>query len=295
MSLPRMREVGTAFEMSLLNAARANGASAESAQNAQAKKRAVIAASAVALAAGTLGTSAATSPAASLATSLATPANAPMGTAALLSPTSIKLAMWLALSGGVVGVASILLVLAWPKHEESAARLSADRVSQTAQPPSSAVLEKTGLENTGTVRASPAVSHGIAAGIPSGNAATMLPSITLTSVATPPRAAAPSAQRAAAAPADDGDEISMVVRAKREIAQKHPADASATLDRHDALFPHGALSEEVEALRVEALSEESDAAGAHAAAARYLSRHPNGAYARRVQAVVDAMPLDPMQ
>jgi len=82
-------------------------------------------------------------------------------------------------------------------------------------------------------------------------------------------------------------EIDLVVSAKRSLAAGAPHEALRSLDLHTARYPQGALAEEAEELRVEALVADNNPEGARAVGKAYLARHPHGAYARRITSLIE--------
>jgi outer membrane protein assembly factor BamD (BamD/ComL family) len=64
--------------------------------------------------------------------------------------------------------------------------------------------------------------------------------------------------------------------------------ALATVDAYDARFPGGALAQESEELRIEALFRTAKRQQAEKLAARFLSAHPTSPYARVIRGLVAA-------
>jgi len=84
------------------------------------------------------------------------------------------------------------------------------------------------------------------------------------------------------------DEVAMIDSGRRALAK---GDAQTTLDAvdaYDARFPGGALTQESEELRIEALLRASKRPQAEKLAARFLSAHPSSPYARVIRGLVAA-------
>jgi hypothetical protein len=79
-------------------------------------------------------------------------------------------------------------------------------------------------------------------------------------------------------------ERSLVDRARTALGRGQSADALAALDTHAARYPHGRLSEEREALAVDALARSGRMDLALARAARFRTSYPNSVF----RGVVDA-------
>jgi len=83
-----------------------------------------------------------------------------------------------------------------------------------------------------------------------------------------------------------GEQVSALDHARRALADADPAGAIRMLDDYEARFPHGALVEEAEVLRVESLLAAKDHAGAARAGSRFLAVHPSSPHATRVRALL---------
>jgi len=70
------------------------------------------------------------------------------------------------------------------------------------------------------------------------------------------------------------------------MAAANPGGALATLDRYDARFPAGSLSEEAAVLRVQALLAARRAGEARSVTEDFARRHPASAYVPRMRALV---------
>jgi hypothetical protein len=106
--------------------------------------------------------------------------------------------------------------------------------------------------------------------------------------AVPTTATSEAAPAPAVAPAEP-DELTLLRRAKTEIARRDGRAALAALDRHARAYPTTAFGEEAAALRVEALSSAGDDAAARAAAATFLARHPESPYGQRVRSAIERL------
>jgi hypothetical protein len=103
--------------------------------------------------------------------------------------------------------------------------------------------------------------------------------------ATTPAAAPPSDDDA-----DDGKlerERALVSAAQRALAEKRPARALDVLDDHAGTFPHGAMAEDRDALRVVALCLAGRTADADASRTKFFRRWPKSLHASRVRKACD--------
>ena len=115
-----------------------------------------------------------------------------------------------------------------------------------------------------------------------------------TTAAPPPREPARHVRRrassVAAAPRSPeptlAAEVQALEQAQRALAARDPAAAQRALDRYDADFPAGKLAAEGVVLRVRALLLAGERARALALARAFAARHPDGAYARQLDALV---------
>jgi hypothetical protein len=87
-----------------------------------------------------------------------------------------------------------------------------------------------------------------------------------------------------------GEQVSAIDRARRALGDGNAAGALRELDDYESRFPRGALGEEAEALRVEALLAEGDRAAAARVGARFLAAHPASPHAARVRALLAQAP-----
>jgi hypothetical protein len=106
-----------------------------------------------------------------------------------------------------------------------------------------------------------------------------------------PRAVDPAVERA-----KDSlpKELSLLDRARRELAGENPTLSLRLLDEYERSFPSGRLGTEATVLRIEALARAGDRAGVAAAGKAFLATHPNGPYATRVRSLMgEARPASP--
>jgi TolA-binding protein len=96
----------------------------------------------------------------------------------------------------------------------------------------------------------------------------------------------PRTRTAPRAPSGLGEQVSALDSARRELAAGDAPSAVRQLDDYEARFPNGALVEEAEVLRVQALLAEGDRAGASRAGDRFLSAHPDSPHAARIRALL---------
>jgi hypothetical protein len=87
-----------------------------------------------------------------------------------------------------------------------------------------------------------------------------------------------------------GDEVTALDRARRAMTDGDAAGALRRLDDYEARFAHGALFEEAEVLRIEALLAEGDRGTASRVANRFLAAHPSSPHAARVRALLEQVP-----
>jgi hypothetical protein len=122
----------------------------------------------------------------------------------------------------------------------------------------------------------------------------VIASATSEPIAASPAPVAPSAPSAPSAKAPRpsssalGEQVLEVDRARRSLAGGDPADALRRIDAYEARFARGALRDEAEVLRVEALLGAGDRAAATRAADRFLAAHPDSPHAARVRALIGA-------
>lgn len=82
-----------------------------------------------------------------------------------------------------------------------------------------------------------------------------------------------------------GDELSMLLRARR-AANAAPGEALRWLERHARDYPHSAFSEEREALTIEAMIAQGQTRAAATRARVFLASYPGSAYRRRIEALL---------
>lgn len=248
-SPPRLLESGTDFEARLLGAAKRERSSPS------AMKRAVAAASSVAL-----GTCAGVAAKSGLLTATKSPA-------------------WLAAIGASVGIAGIgVAVLASSSAGPSTLERSSSAEPTSTQPSAPQPI----APGTG-------VAPVVALVVPTAEAPADAPRVA-PRVAPSVAMAAKPRQRAAAlssAPAPRvEDELTLLRRAKGRIAESDPDGALEMLDAHAKSYPRSAFGEEAAALHVEALVARGDGVRAQRAAEAFLERHPDSPYAQRVRSAL---------
>jgi hypothetical protein len=104
-----------------------------------------------------------------------------------------------------------------------------------------------------------------------------------------PARGTPSPHRDRATRAADpalGEQVAALDRARRALGDGDAVGALRDLDDYQSRFPRGALAEEAEVLRVEALLAEGDRASAARAGARFLAAHPESPHAARVRSLL---------
>jgi len=83
-------------------------------------------------------------------------------------------------------------------------------------------------------------------------------------------------------------ELAKVDGARDALLRGEPAAALRMLEQYNAEFPGGALRTEAQVLRIEALAARGDRAQVARLGGAFLAQQPNGAYARRVRALMGA-------
>lgn len=81
-------------------------------------------------------------------------------------------------------------------------------------------------------------------------------------------------------------EVGLLARARAALRQSDARGALAAIAEHDARYPSGQFSEELDVLRVEALAGSGRAAEARARAAQFGRQWPGSTYAERVRRAV---------
>lgn len=104
----------------------------------------------------------------------------------------------------------------------------------------------------------------------------------------PPARAIPSARAPAAGPSELSEQVSSLDRARSALAGGNPAEAQRLVEDHEKKFRGGALGQEAEVLRIQALVSQGDREGAKRAAARFLAAYATSPHASRVRAIVGA-------
>jgi hypothetical protein len=131
------------------------------------------------------------------------------------------------------------------------------------------------------------------------------PSLTARSTAAPPALPVPSAVVNAAPelapsagvrpslPAVGGDlreEIALLDRARSALRSGNGGAALVELAQYTRRFPRGEFSQEVTALRIEALSQSGQAGAARALGKKFLAAHPESPHAERIERLLGTAP-----
>jgi hypothetical protein len=99
-------------------------------------------------------------------------------------------------------------------------------------------------------------------------------------------AAEPKPARTAPAPvASPAEEIALVERAQKSLRHGSASEALALADRHDKEHPNGAVTQESEAIAIEALYRLGRRVEADARRARFRARFPGSPHLRRIDAL----------
>ena len=103
----------------------------------------------------------------------------------------------------------------------------------------------------------------------------------------PPRPAATNALRASDSPSPSasglGAQVTLLDSARRALEANDPTQALRALDTYNATYPSGALSQEAEALRIEALVKAGRLSAAKALASQFIAANPNSPLVRRIR------------
>jgi hypothetical protein len=104
----------------------------------------------------------------------------------------------------------------------------------------------------------------------------------------PVETAEPPPRRPTASPVLDtlSEELALLDRARRALAQRDYAGTLAALDDHARRFPKRHLASEATVLRIETLVKSGDVAQATRLGKAFLARQPNGPYAKRVSSLI---------
>jgi hypothetical protein len=184
---------------------------------------------------------------------------------------STLLLKWIAI--GLVGVAAAGGIFAWyasrsanPVASQTPEKNSSIRVAPIARPMS---IPDAPVVPTATP---------IASAIPSpvtANAALPLPASPSPTIKSPQTASSTLA-----------DELARIDRAHRSLAAGNAAAALENVDAYDSLYPNGSLSQESNAIRIEALIAHGDHKAAERAASNFLAAHPTSPYAKRIRELI---------
>jgi TolA-binding protein len=200
--------------------------------------------------------------AAATATKLGAAAGGSVAPKAIASAGGAVIAKWLAV--GAVGLAVTGATVGYVRH---AAQVRRD--------------EATAARAAAPVSAAPKSAPQVATPAPASDG---LPMVVPTAPAAPHTRARATTPREH--PSALGEQVSALDSAHRALASGDAAGAIRQLDDYEARFPEGALFEEAEVLRVEALVGAGDHAAAERAGQRFLAAHPNSPHAARVRALI---------
>jgi outer membrane protein assembly factor BamD (BamD/ComL family) len=81
-------------------------------------------------------------------------------------------------------------------------------------------------------------------------------------------------------------ELALLDRAQGLLASGRATAALGVLEEYDRTFPHGALAQEAEVLRIDALARAGQRSSAESRGRTFLSRHPESPQAARVRAAL---------
>jgi outer membrane protein assembly factor BamD (BamD/ComL family) len=82
------------------------------------------------------------------------------------------------------------------------------------------------------------------------------------------------------------EEVTRIDRARLALSSGSAARALGELDDYDAKFPAGMMKPEATAVRIEAMVQNGNLAGAKVLGRRFLSAHPSGGLSVRVHKVI---------
>lgn len=87
-----------------------------------------------------------------------------------------------------------------------------------------------------------------------------------------------------------GQEIAKLDRARAALTEGDPLRTQQLVNDYEARFPEGSFLEEAEVLRIEALLQQGDRAGATRVGTRFLGSHPTSPHAARVRTLLGSPP-----
>ena len=192
--------------------------------------------------------------------------------------TGAKASTWLSLKLAVAGAGALVIaggaatMLHWHKGSTEPRGWSGATSATTAMNP-----------------APPAVVPPIPSAATGAELAMAPASASPTATAELPSRGAASATARSMAPGESvlARELRSLDDARSALSRGDAAAALSALDRHDRAFPAGALREEADVLRVDALVAHGDRAAARRLAEDILRRDPAGPHTRRLQTIAD--------
>ena len=105
----------------------------------------------------------------------------------------------------------------------------------------------------------------------------------------------PAAEPSAASPERDRlrEELALLERARRALAEGRAGEARALLGRHREQFQSAALTEEADVLRIEVALAQGESDLGEQAARDFLQAHPSSPHAPRVRSLLSRVKRDP--
>ena len=85
-------------------------------------------------------------------------------------------------------------------------------------------------------------------------------------------------------------EIAKLDQARAALTDGDAARTQQLVNDYEARFPEGSFLEEAEVLRIEALLQQADRAGATRVGTRFLGAHPTSPHAARVRTLLGSPP-----
>ena len=207
----------------------------------------------------------------------------PMPRARTSGPTPVVSSRkWLPLGALAVAAALVLAVSRWVLVEQSEQRIEDARPSEAVH------------------QLAPQPDEGVAAPLQRSTASTSPQTqpeaseeiVEVASTREEPKVSRPSTSTKARTPQEEG-ELAIVEQAQRALREQRPDRALELLERHRRMHAHGALAEERELLRAQALCATGRLTEARALAAEFVAEHPASAYAGKMRRVCIQRPSAP--
>jgi hypothetical protein len=112
-----------------------------------------------------------------------------------------------------------------------------------------------------------------------------LPAASALSLATPPRTG--RSEASSGSTADLSEQIRLIEAARAGLSARNVKATNAALDAYAAQFPRGSFGQEALVLRIRALDQAGDAAGATAMAKSFIARFPKSPHVARLKPIAE--------